>query len=124
LCFGALTLDSGIPIDPSRLLAEPEERAHPLQVLCRVHRAIVPRRSELSHRADVDLLQQPKALRLAPADEPPLEQVLILPNGFRREVPYLLAERMAERVGFNSHVAVFLNIRLFSARRHKISHSG
>jgi hypothetical protein len=64
LCFGALTLAAG-----------------------RVHRAIVPRRSELPGRADVDLLEQAKAFRFAPADEPSFEQVLVLAHGLRREVP-------------------------------------
>src|SRR6266508_4757660 len=77
----------GISIDPSRLFAEPEERAHPLQVLRRVHRAIVPRRSELADRADVDLFQQPEAFRFAPADEPLFEQVFVLANRLPSEVP-------------------------------------
>src|SRR5258706_5060160 len=85
--FRRLDTRRGISIDPPRVLAEPKERAHPLEVLRRVHRAIVPRRSELAGRADVDLFQQPQALRLAPADEPLFEEVLVLPNRLPTEVP-------------------------------------
>src|ERR1700680_2207186 len=55
--------------DPVVLLAEPEERAQPFQVLRGIARTVVPARAKLAHLVYAELLQVTVTLGRAPREE-------------------------------------------------------
>ena len=74
--FRRLDLKNGIRLGPARLMAELEERAQPFEFLVRGDRCVLPRRSELPERRDIELLEVPVALALAVRNELLVEEEL------------------------------------------------
>jgi hypothetical protein len=82
-----LQADCVVLLDPIRAVAEPEERAQPLEVLVRRQRPVGPRRAELPQRVDVELPELLIALVGAPGEQPLVQEVLVLADRRRLELP-------------------------------------